>query len=245
MSFTTDSGTGFRARIGLLILESDQTIEEEFRSLIQITGVSVFHTRLANDAIITDFSLGKMEEEIPLATKRLPQYLGLKVIGYGCTSGSTIIGEKKVADIINKSHPNTLVTNPLTAAKEALTVLNIKRLGLVTPYSTNVTKSMMLNFEKAGFSICEVGSFFEEDDRIVGKIDLDSILKATLEVGANDLCDGVFISCTNLRASPIIEEAEKILNKPVTASNHALAWHMIRLAGINDKINSLGKLFML
>ena len=41
----------------------------------------------------------------------------------------------------------------------------------------------------------------------------------------------------------IIERAENLLSKPVTASNHALAWHMIRLAGIDDKINGLGQLF--
>ena len=70
-------------------------------------------------------------------------------------------------------------------------------------------------------------------------------MKATLEIGASDLCDGVFISCTNLRAAPIIEKAESILKKPVTASNHALAWHMIRLAGIQDNKSGLGKLFRL
>lgn len=245
MSFSQDQGTGYRARMGLLVLESDQTIEEEFRYLLQISGVSVFHSRLANDAIITDHSLKKMEEEIPLAANLLPEYLDLKVIGYGCTSGSTIIGESKVSEIINKTHPTALVTNPLTAAKRALRKLKIKQLGLVTPYSQNVTKAMEINFKKAGFRITAVGSFFQEDDKVVGKIDTKSILKATLEIGAKETCDGVFISCTNLRASSIIEEAETILNKPVTASNHAMAWHMIRLAKINDEIRGQGRLFHL
>ena len=40
-------------------------------------------------------------------------------------------------------------------------------------------------------------------------------------------------------------EAETILNKPVTASNHAMAWHMIRLAKINDEIRGQGRLFHL
>jgi len=104
---------------------------------------------------------------------------------------------------------------------------------------------MEINLKDSGFEVKQVGSFFEEDDKIVGKIDQNSILEATIEIGKNNLCDGVFISCTNLRASPIIEKAEAILNKPVTASNHALAWHMLRLAGINDKISGLGKLFNL
>jgi maleate isomerase len=48
--------------------------------------------------------------------------------------------------------------------------------------------------------------------------------------------DGVFISCTSLRAAGIIGHAEAALGKPVTASNHALAWHLLRLAGIRDEV---------
>jgi len=33
------------------------------------------------------------------------------------------------------------------------------------------------------------------------------------------------------------------LGKPVTASNHALAWHLLRLAGIRDEVTALGRLF--
>ena len=243
--FTKDHGTGPRARLGLLVLESDQSIEDEFRLLTKVAGVSLYHSRLKNETIITPESLSKMKEQLPLASNLFPKYLNLKVIGYGCTSGSTIIGETIVSDIIGKVHPNVLVTNPMTAAKVALKALNINCMGLVTPYSPDITKSMEINLKDSGFEVKQVGSFFEEDDKIVGKIDQNSILDATIEIGKNNLCDGVFISCTNLRASPIIEKAEAILNKPVTASNHALAWHMLRLAGINDKISGLGKLFNL
>ena len=243
--FTKDHGAGNRARLGLLVLESDQTIEDEFKLLTQVKGVSVYHSRLSNDTIITSESLSKMEKQLPLAASLLPKYLNLKVIGYGCTSGSTIIGETQVANIIGKIHPKTPITNPLTAAKKAFRALNINRLGLVTPYSPIVTKSMEINFKNSGFDINNIGSFYEEDDIVVGKIDQDSILRATLEIGSKDQCDGVFISCTNLRASSIIKKAEIALNKPVTASNHALAWHMLRLSGINDNIDGLGKLFHL
>ena len=63
-----------------------------------------------------------------------------------------------------------------------------------------------------------------------------------VDVGAGQDCDGVFVSCTNLRVGSIIEEAEKRLSKPVISSNQALAWHMLRLAGINDSITGKGQL---
>ncbi|WP_306115372.1 MULTISPECIES: Asp/Glu racemase [unclassified Roseovarius] len=243
LSFTTDQGAGERARLGLLVLESDQTMEWEFRTLTDLPGVSVYHARLANDVTVTPETLGRMADELPVAARLLPDYLGLDAIGYGCTSGATIIGEDRVAEIFEGIHPGVPSTNPLTAAKAALKALGVRRLGLVTPYSPEVTEAMQARFIAAEIEVTVVGSFYEESDFSVGKIDAESILEAALKVGRSADVDGVFISCTSLRAASIIDAAETTLAKPVTASNHALAWHLLRLAGINDTRTGAGRLF--
>ena len=243
LEFSKDQGIGERARLGLLVLESDQTIEEDFRLLTDFPGVAIYHARLANDVIVTPKTLSNMEKELPKAAKLLPKYLGLKAIGYGCTSAATIIGEEKVKAIIEKVHPNIPSTNPLTAAKIALKKLGVKRLGLVTPYTPDVTQALQRKFTEAGFPVTVVGSYYEESDLNVGKIDESSILKSTVSVGQSKDCDGVFISCTALRATNIIKEAEKVLQKPVTGSNHALGWHLLRLANVSDQTPNLGRLF--
>ena len=243
LGFSTDIGVGERARIGFLILESDQTMEWEMRQMTGLPGVASYHARLANDSEVTPKTLAKMVLELPKAAALLPNYLNLKVVGYGCTSGSTIIGEDRVSKIIQHYHPDIPNTNPLTAAKAALRVLGIKRLGLVTPYRPDVTKMMQDRFEEVGIVITAVGSFYEDNDEVVGRITPDAILQAAISVGTSNAVDGVFISCTSLRAAGIIEKAEVILGKPVTASNHALAWHLLRLAGILDKVDGFGQLF--
>ena len=243
LDFTTDAGAGARARIGLLVLESDQTMEWEMRELTHLPGVSVYHARLANDVVVTPSSLAKMEEELPVAAGLLPGYLGLGALGYGCTSGSTIIGEDRVAAILSQKHPGVPSSNPLTAAKAALHVLGVQQLGLVTPYTPDVTQAMQQRFEAAGIQITMVGSFYEDSDEVVGRINPQAILDAAISVGGSDTVDGVFISCTSLRAAGIIERAEATLGKPVTASNHALAWHLLRLAGITDEVRGFGRLF--
>ncbi len=242
-NFKKDKGIGERARLGLLVLESDQTIEEDFRLLTNFPGVAIYHARLANDVIVTPKTLSNMEKELPKAAKLLPKYFGLKAIGYGCTSAATIIGEEKVEAIIEKIHPNTPSTNPLTAAKVALKKLGVKRLGLVTPYTPDVTHALQKKFTEAGLPVTIVGSYYEESDLNVGKIDESSILKSTISVGQSNDCDGVFISCTALRATNIIKRAEQVLQKPVTGSNHALAWHLLRLANVNDQSPNFGRLF--
>ena len=243
LDFETDLGAGARARIGLLVLESDQTMELEMRHMADLPGVALYHARLANDAEVTPDTLVQMELELPKAATLLPGYLGLKAIGYGCTSGSTIIGELRVSELIQSHHPTVPTSNPLTAAKAALKQLAVKRLGLVTPYRPDVTELMQARFEEAGIVIQSVGSFYQQDDRVVGRITPEAILDAALAVGQNDLVDGVFISCTSLRAAGIVGQAEAALGKPVTASNHALAWHLLRLAGIHDEVAGLGRLF--
>lgn len=218
-------------------------MEAEVRMLTDLPGVGVYHARLANDVTVTPETLAKMEAELPTAAQLLPKYLGLKSVGYGCTSGSTIIGETRVAKVLNDCHPDVPSTNPLTAAKVALARLDVKRLGLVTPYTPDVTEMMQAKFAQAGIEVTVVGSFFEESDLVVGRIDPQSILKAALSVGSSSDCDGVFISCTSLRTADIIEQAEDALQKPVTASNHALTWHLLRLAGIDDAVDGFGQLF--
>jgi len=64
-----------------------------------------------------------------------------------------------------------------------------------------------------------------------------------VQVGSSDECEAVFVSCTSLRVARIAERVEARLGKPVTSSNHAMAWHMLRLAGIADAIPGLGRLY--
>ena len=49
----TDAGIGAEAALGLLVLETDQTIEDEFRFLLPATGIALYGARLHNDAIIS------------------------------------------------------------------------------------------------------------------------------------------------------------------------------------------------
>ena len=83
LSFKIDKGAGEKARIGLLVLESDQSLEWEMRQITNIPGVSIYHSRLENDPIVTGENLAIMEKQLPVAAKLLPQYLNLKSIGYG------------------------------------------------------------------------------------------------------------------------------------------------------------------
>lgn len=245
LNFSTDDGLGQRARIGLIVLQSDQTIEHEMARLLSDDGVALYHARIPNATEVTPESLRQMQIDLPHTASLLPSFFDFDAIGYACTSGATMIGENRVDEIIRAVHPKAKTSNPISACKAALTELNLKRVALLTPYSPEVTTEMQENLRAAGFQINAVASFNESDDFTVARISADSILKAVLNVGARDDCDAVFVSCTSLRALEIISQAEHQLNKPVISSNQTLAWHLMQLTGLQSTLENCGQLFQL
>lgn len=243
LDFEADDGLGARARIGLVILQTDQTIEHEFASILRRDGIALYHARIPNEMDVTPETLRQMEADMPVAAALLPAQFGFDVIGYCCTSGATMIGENRVDAILRQVHPGARTSNPLTACKAAFQALGLKRIALITPYAPSVTTEMRANLTASGYDIRAVGSFNQSDDFRVARISSQSILKAVTDIGARDDCDGIFISCTSLRTLPIIAKAETHLGKPVLSSNQALAWHLMRLAGVEDCAEGAGQLF--
>ena len=144
LKFKTDLGLGARANIGMIVLSSDQTLELEFRTLLNFEGVALYHARIPNQMHITEKTLAKMETELPITASLLPDSFNFDVIGYGCTSGTTVIGEDHVTKAIRTAHPGIIVTNPLTACKAAFRALGIKRIAFLTPYEPSITKACLL-----------------------------------------------------------------------------------------------------
>jgi maleate isomerase len=243
LPFALDAGLGDRARFGLIILQSDQTAEHEFASLLRGDGVALYHARIPNAMEVTPETLRAMERDLPATASLLPEAFGFDAIGYCCTSGATMIGEDRIDEIIRQIHPKAKTTNPLTACKAALAALRVKRFALVTPYAPSVTQEMQLNLSKAGFEASAVASFNQSDDFTVARISSQSILDGIVQIGLRDDCEAVFVSCTSLRVLPVIAEAEARIGKPVISSNQATAWHLMRLAGLNDQPQDAGRLF--
>ncbi|EBA18038.1 Asp/Glu/Hydantoin racemase family protein [Roseobacter sp. SK209-2-6] len=238
-----DAGLGARARIGLIVLQSDQTIEHEVASLLRQDGVALYHARIPNEMEVTCDTLRQMEADLPVAAGLLPTSFEFDAIGYCCTSGATMISEGRVDQILRSAHPQAKTSNPITACKAALRALGLKRIALITPYAPDVTVEMRGNLAEAGFEVNAIGTFNQSDDFKVARISSGSILTAIKEVGARTDCECVFVSCTSLRVLSVLAEAEAQLGKPVLSSNQVTAWHLARLAGIRESVTGAGVLF--
>lgn len=243
MPFLLDRGVGGRARIGLIVLASDQTIEYEFRRMLNLPGVGLYESRIYNAAAINPQTLKDMERGIARATELILPGLPLDVVAYACTSGAMIIGEETVHARIRDARPGIACTTPMEATFAALEALGSHRIAFVAPYVDELNRKMRSHIQARGFGVPVMGAWNLEDDNKVARISEETIRDAVLELGAVDAVDTVFVACTSLRLADRVEALEGELGKPVTSSNHALAWHCLRLAGYTDPVPGFGRLF--
>ncbi|MDZ7708866.1 MAG: aspartate/glutamate racemase family protein [Roseovarius sp.] len=238
MEYELDEGPGGGLRLGLIVLSVDTGLEWEARQVFAGRPAHVLHTRIPARDHVTPEDLAHMAPELTRTAALLPP--GLGAVGYGCTSGATVIGPEEVARRVNEAHPGVPVTNPLSAVIAALRALGVARIGMVTPYLPDVVAPMQAALAKAGIEAVASESFGESDDRIVGRIPEAATLRGMLDVGQRPGVEAVFASCTNLRSMAVVAEAEAALGKPVVTSNQAMFWHMLRLAGAGERARGWG-----
>jgi len=136
-------------------------------------------------------------------------------------------------------------TSPVTAALAAFRALGAKSIGLLTPYAPEINASLVAYFRGRGVGVAAVATFDRRDDRDAARVSADSIEQATLRLASAPGVEAVFVSCTSLRVAEAAARLEGLASAPVTSSNHAMAWHCLRLAGVGDTLPDAGKLFEL
>lgn len=248
LPFTSHMVIGEKARIGLVVLATDYTVEHEFRHIITQSGVDVFAARIANDVTVTPETLAAMGPRITDTAALILPEDRLDVLAYGCTSASTVLGEDAVHGFLRAAKPMATPTTPITAAFAAFRTMKAKRIALLTPYRRDVNAIVYDYITRNGFKVPVFGSFNEEKDPIVASIDAESLINAINTIKDKASRDGesidmVFVSCTSVRLAEHLAQIEQSIGLPVTSSNHAMAWHCLRLAGINDAMPHLGQLY--
>ena len=154
-----------------------------------------------------------------------------------------VIGEPAVHAHIREVRPDVACTTPMEAAFAAFAALGARRIALITPYVDAINRGMRAHVIAHGVSVPVMGSWNVDDDNAVARIAPESVRDAVLSLGAERDVDAVFVSCTNVRLAAQVEALEAELGKPVTSSNHATAWHALRLAGVHDALPGRGRLF--
>lgn len=226
--------------IGLIALATDQTVERDFRNILP-TEVDFFVSRIANINPCTVENLRTMAPQLTSATSLILPGAEIDVMAYCCTSGTVAIGYDRIVEQICSARPGVPCTTPITAALAGFQKLSLRRIVVLTPYIDEVNQPVRWFLEENGINVLSLNSFNIEDDVIMGRIPTEAIYTAARQIDRAD-ADGIFISCTAVRAVDVIDRLEQTLGKPVLSSNQALAWQALRLAGYTDPISGFGRL---
>ena len=225
-SYRLDADDPDLCPMGLIVLEADETLEGDMRSVFAHDPTPIYVSRIASAPEVTPETLAAMADDLSAAARLLPKARPYRVVGYGCTSASSIIGSDEVARLVKRTCNATEVTNPLRAAIACTQARNVSRLALLSPYIETVSAPLRTAFAAAGISTDVFGSFGEAEEAKGVRISKGSIVEAACALGQHSDVEGVFLSCTNLRTLAAIPEIEQRIGKPVLSSNQALAWHM-------------------
>ena len=99
---------------------------------------------------------------LPDAAALLPPAASFDVVGYACTSGTTLIGADHVTQLVSGACQTRAVANPLSAALGALSHLRVGSVAIVSPYTPRVAQPIQQAFEQAGLRVPQTLSFGEE-----------------------------------------------------------------------------------
>ena len=244
LPYDLDAGVASRASIGLIVLATDYTIEHEWRQVFAgLDGVALYQSRIHNENMITPQTLRAMEPRIVECARIITPDTPVDVIAFGCTSASMAIGEQQVFANIQQARPDARCTTPITAAFAAFDAFNAKRIGVLTPYAADVNQIVADYIAARGYQVPVFGSFNIDRDTVVARITPQSIEQGVRELLRHGEVEAIFVSCTSVRLMQACAALEQSLGIPLTSSNHAMAWHALRLAGVDDHLGRFGSLF--
>ena len=235
-----DQGCHHRAKIGYVLLATEQTIQDDVMKL-RPDGVGIHLARVPIPDSITNETLAAQAELLAAAAATLLPDGSLDVICYACTSGSLVIGEQRVFAELSKGQPTAVTTSLITGVMRALNTVGARRIVVGTPYLDEINQREVQYMSARGFDILAIEGLNLEKDSDMVRVTPGFIKDFALTLDRED-ADAIFISCGALRTLDVVGEIEAIVKKPVICSNQAMIWDTLRLAGIDDRFSGYGQL---
>jgi maleate isomerase len=244
MEVAMDGSTG---RIGV-IYPSDGILDDEFWRCVP-PGVSVHVTR-THASIVADTPLSAAQQHVVMAEStdideaaRTFSLIGAGCVAYACTCVSFGRGVGFDSDIVDRieAASGSRATTTSTAAVAALRALGVRRVAVAAPYDDEVCERLRSFLEGSGFEVVGMANL-GLSGAAIGAVPTERVLSLCREADTPD-ADGLFISCTALRTIDVLDGLEQRLGKPVVSANQATMWHALRIAGIDDVLDGLGRLY--
>lgn len=234
--------TGARPGIGIVV-PADFVLDDEYWRLVgedavlHLTRIPVLPAQVDRAAARAVGDPVLVAQGVRLLAPARPE-----ATVYACTAGSFIdgaAGETLLVDAMRDAGAR----RPLTtsgAIVRALGALSIERVGVATPYTSDLTDALVAYLQECGISV--VGRSSLELREGIAEVPAARVLEAIREADRPD-ADAVVLSCTNLRTVGAHESWESAVGKPVIGANQATVWAALRAVGAGTRtvVGHLGK----
>jgi maleate isomerase len=114
--------------------------------------------------------------------------------------------------------------------------------AVATPYPQETNRVVGSFLTQHGIDVVGAVTFDILSGYEMSRLSPRDIYAAALAANTDE-AEAIFISCTALIVSPILENLERETGKPVVTSNQALAWQCCEIAGVRRQDGSGGTLF--
>jgi maleate isomerase len=231
--------------VGMLALSADRVGVRDFEAFLAgVPGLEVHVSRVPIAPVVTPESLAAMRDHLAEATALLVPGSRLDAIAFSCTSGTVACGIESIRAAIASSRPGLPILTPMQAGAKALTRLGARRIALLTPYRPATADLVAGFFEQAGFDVQSRWTFDLDGDLTMNRVSPACLIRtAQACIAATPAAEALFISCTALMTSPVVEAIEQRIGLPVVTSNQALAWDTLRTSSSTMPLEGRGRLF--
>lgn len=228
-------------RIGLLVPASNTNAEPLTAAVLRdVPEVEVFASRFrlpaSLDARIDRAVLG---EAVPLIAE-----IGPDVIAFHGTAGSWtgVDADAALAAELAAATGAAAGTTATQAMYAALAALGARSVSVVFPGSDEIVSGIAAELGARGIEVVGRSALPADlTNSQIAALESDSI-ESLLVGGYREGADAVLCVGTNLRAGPLVDELEERLGLPVVDSAVAVAWHVLRLAGVSAAVPGWGSL---
>lgn len=209
--------------------------------LAQIPGVEFFVSRFRlPPALSTAIDTEVLGESLSMISDVRPD-----VIGFHGTAGywTGIERDAVLAASLAKATGATSGTTATQAMMAALSALSIRRVSLVFPGSAAVLEVAAGELTARGFDVVGRSALPADlsnpEIAALSPLDVEQLVAG----GAHSDADAVLCLGTNFKSGYLVEQMEANSGQLILDSAVTLAWHLVREAGINDRIPGWGSLF--
>jgi maleate isomerase len=230
----------WKAKIGLVVVSSSTVCEGRYpRVAPREVGFFTSRMLLCGDGLA---GLEAMEGNAARAMEELAS-VPVDAIAYCCTVSGALRGVEGDRSFCRDMTQRwgIPVTSTMLAATEALHHLELRRVVVTSPYPDSHHEAERVYLAQTGIEAIAMRGMGLKKGQEFAAVTPEAILQFSLDAW-DDAADGLFISCMNFDALPVVQALEDRLGKPVVTSHSATLWRALALASIETPLLGYGRL---